>query len=96
MIESVSSSVPATPQHTAVPREVLEVAEQFEAIFVRQMLKSVEKVGGQGQNSQTSQQVYGSMIVNNLANSVAEGGGLGLKDVIVEALMAHSPGAPEK
>jgi flagellar protein FlgJ len=73
--------------------KALKAAHDFEAIFVRQMLKSVEKTTAAGCGAQASagEKTYGSMIVDTLSESIAKAGGLGLADVIARSLVAEHP-----
>jgi Rod binding domain-containing protein len=66
--------------------EQLKVARDFEAIFMRQLLSSMEKTGGIA-GSGTGAGVYRSMMVGAIADSAAEGGGIGLSDMILEAML---------
>ena len=71
---------------TADPKfEKLEkAAKQFEAIFVRQLLKTA-KFGGKAAKGG-----HGQMAVDAMANAICDGGGLGLSDHIRDALVkAH-------
>jgi len=72
---------------------VLKAAKDFEAIFVRQMLKSLEKTTSAGAATKAApgQSTYGSMIVDTLSESISAGGGLGLADVIAKSMMASHP-----
>jgi flagellar protein FlgJ len=80
----------ADEQQVAAARKV---AQQFEAIFLRQLMGSLEKTGGFG-GSSTGAGVYKSMMVGALADSTAEGGGIGLADVVFKAMMPQAAGAP--
>jgi len=73
---------------------MLKAAKDFESIFVRQMLKSVEKTTAAGMGAQAApgQSTYGSMVVDTLSDSISKGGGLGLADVIAKSMMAAHPG----
>jgi Rod binding domain-containing protein len=73
---------------------MLKAAKDFESIFVRQMLKSVQKTtaAGMGTQAAAGQSTYGSMIVDTLSDSISKGGGLGLADVIAKSMMASHPG----
>ncbi len=62
-------------------QRVGEAAQQFEAIFVRQLLKSAH-FGEQGGASG-----YGTMVVDALATGVTNQGGLGLARAIQASLM---------
>jgi flagellar protein FlgJ len=69
---------------------VLKAAKDFESIFVRQMLKSLEKTTAAGGSAKPTagQSTYGSMVVDTLADSISKGGGLGLADVVARSMMA--------
>lgn len=66
--------------------EQQKVARDFEAIFLRKLLSSMEKTGGVA-GSGSGGQVYRSMMVGALADSAAESGGIGLSDMILEAML---------
>jgi peptidoglycan hydrolase FlgJ len=67
-----------------------EAAVQFEAVFVRQMLSCLEKAAGSPMGNQTSGgSIYGSMVVNSVADAVAHAGGLGLSSMLMKSLSAH-------
>ncbi len=62
--------------------ELARACKELEGVFLRRLLEAAkfgEHAGGQG---------YGSMIVDALATSISEGGGLGLSDRIRDALDA--------
>lgn len=67
--------------------KVREAALNFEGIMVRQLLQPLEKslAGGMGGEGGASPMV-GGMIVNSLSQSIIDGGGLGLADIIEESL----------
>jgi flagellar protein FlgJ len=90
-----------TPPHQASDADGVKVAEQrkaaqqFEAIFLRQLLGSLEKAGGFGGSSDSGSAIFGSMMVSALADSAAASGGIGLADIIFQAMMPPAPpGAP--
>jgi flagellar protein FlgJ len=74
--------------------KLLQAAKDFESIFVRQMLKSLEKTtaAGGGTKPAAGQHTYGSMIVDTLSESISKAGGLGLADVIAQSMIAAHPG----
>jgi peptidoglycan hydrolase FlgJ len=82
---------PAKPE--ATDPKLLKAARDFESIFVRQMLKSVEKTtaAGGGTHAAAGQQTYGSMVVDTLSDSISKAGGLGLADVIARSMIAAHP-----
>lgn len=89
-----AQGVAAAPKTEAPDPAMLKAAKDFESIFVRQMLKSVEKTTAAGMGTQAApgQSTYGSMIVDTLSDSISKGGGLGLADVIAKSMMAAHPG----
>lgn len=86
---SVSPSAPPHPTSTAAKPEIARAAREFEAIFLRQMLASLEKSGHMGGTSSTGSEVYGSMMVGALADAVANAGGVGLAKYVTTSL-AHT------
>ena len=77
---------------TSAPKDVRaeklqKAAAEFEAIFVKQLLKEA-KIGGEQKSGG-----YGDMAVDALADGVERGGGLGLARQIEKSLAAaHGPG----
>ena len=78
--------------------KVVKAAKDFEAIFVRQMLKSLEKTTAAGCGTQASagEKTYGSMIVDTLSESISKAGGLGLADVIARSMAIQHPSPASK
>jgi peptidoglycan hydrolase FlgJ len=91
---TAAQGVGAAPKADAPDPAMLKAAKDFESIFVRQMLKSVEKTtaAGMGTQAAAGQSTYGSMVVDTLSDSISKGGGLGLADVIAKSMMAAHPG----
>jgi Rod binding domain-containing protein len=90
-----SSPAPAAPAHAppaGAKPEVARAAREFEAIFLRQILTSLEKSGHMGGTASTGSDVYGSMMVGALADAVANAGGVGLAKYVTTSL-AHTPAA---
>lgn len=91
------------PQNAAQPvdSKLQQAAREFEAVFLRQMLAALErttKVGDRGPNI-AGQQTYGSMVVEAVADAVANAGGLGLANTISSTLatrVAPTPAGPER
>jgi Rod binding domain-containing protein len=80
-----TATSPATPGH-----KIREVARQFEALLVRQMLTAAG-VGGVGGKEKDG--AYAGMVVDALAQGVTAGRGLGLAQKIADSLAreAHEP-----
>ena len=69
-----------------------EVARQFEAILLRQMLsESMKSFWEQGQSGQ----VYGYFVTDALADTMTKGGGLGIRSVIEAQLRQEPARRPE-
>lgn len=76
-ISQASQAVPATPRPG--PDKSADAAQKFEAIMLRQFLSESMKPllqGGPGG------QVYGYLITESLADSMAKAGGLGLSSIL--------------
>ena len=100
---TATGKVPATakamsPAEAKNLQQAKDAAQKFEAIFLRQMLSSLEKTNKiDGSKGSQGGGIYGSMVVNSLADSISRSGGVGLADVLVRALTGtHSTGAPKK
>jgi flagellar protein FlgJ len=97
MISPITSTPSVSVASGAEPPDprIQKAARDFEAIFVRQMLKSVEKTTAAGAGTQAApgESTYGSMIVGALADAISNAGGLGLADEIGKSL-ARAVGKP--
>src|SRR5579884_3149869 len=79
--------------HKSPAAQRAAVAGQFEAIMLRQFLsKSVGSMMGGDQNASGS--IYGYMLTDTLAQSIASGGGLGMAKVIEQQLAPRGQPAP--
>jgi Rod binding domain-containing protein len=70
----------------------LKAARDFEAIFLRTLLSSLEKttsVSGGGKLN-TGQSTYGSMVVGAMADQISSSGGIGLSELVARSLSQHS------
>ena len=80
-------------------QQMAKVAGQFEAIMVRQFLTEAMKPMTEGcfnEEDMPGGDVYKSMMVDTLANSVESGGGLGLSNVIQLQLQGKVPAGGTK
>jgi Rod binding domain-containing protein len=87
----------ASPEAKKTFHEQREAARAFEAIFVRRMLSSLEKTskpGATGESGGGSGGIYASIMVGSLADAVAGSGGIGLADLVLQALQPTQ--APKK
>jgi Rod binding domain-containing protein len=71
----------------AIDPEKLRLAREFEQIFIRKMLSSLEKTGQKdgAAGATGGGSAYGGMVVSALAEAVSKGGGVGLAEVIARA-----------
>ena len=79
------------------PAAIKKAASQFEAIILRQLLApSVEPMmaGSLGGAKGSGGSVYGYMLTDTLANSLAQGGGLGLARILERQLAPKTAAAP--
>jgi len=93
-IGAINSATAAAPAKADAPDpKLLKAAKDFESIFVRQMLKGLEKTtaAGAGAESSAGEKTYGSMIVDTLSESIQKAGGLGLADVIAQSMAMSHP-----
>jgi Rod binding domain-containing protein len=76
-----------------VDPKALKAAKDFEAIFLRTLLSSLEKTTSMsgGGKLTTGQSTYGSMIVGAMADNISGSGGIGLADIVAKSLSAHLP-----
>ena len=99
-----SKQVPDIARHSTGARQVepaamdpriKEAASQFEAVFLRQMLSSLEKTTSSATGGQSGGgSIYGSMVVNTVADAIAKAGGIGLADMLTKSLQMNQQGAP--
>jgi Rod binding domain-containing protein len=77
----------AVDPKSGIDPEKLRLAREFEQIFLRKMLASLEKSGQQkaGASASAGGSAYGSMVVSALAEAVSKGGGFGLAEMIAKS-----------
>src|SRR3954464_4149667 len=69
------------------PKAIRTVAEQFEALFTRMMLKSMrDAVGPDPMFGSNQEQMYQGMADDQLSVQLSKGKGLGLADMLVKQL----------
>ncbi len=76
--------------------DAADAAQQFEAVFLKQLLSSVEKAPSiSGGTSDTQSSVVGAMMTGALSEQLSAGGGIGLSEVILRAMVARLPEPPQ-
>jgi Rod binding domain-containing protein len=99
---TVTSATEAKANTQANDPKLAKAAKEFEAIFLRTLLSSLEKttsMSGSGKLT-TSQSTYGSMVVGAMADQIASSGGIGLAEIIERSVtgrpgLAPAPEIPE-
>ncbi|HTS26754.1 MAG TPA: hypothetical protein VMH81_12840 [Bryobacteraceae bacterium] len=78
----------ATPSKTDDPAKVRDAAQQFEALLIGQILRSVRESGGGwlGSGGDSSSDCATEFAEQQLAAALAKGGGLGLEGLIAGGL----------
>jgi len=95
-LSDIRQSLSAPNQHQQIRREIESggpkaFAEQFEAIFLRRLLKQMNKSmlsGGLFGDSHQGK-IYQGMFTDSMAEQLAENGGIGLAEVIARGLEKH-------
>lgn len=75
-------------QSSATPKQIHAAAEQFEALILRQLLEPAMAPlmsGGLG-GEQSGGGVYGYLATDVMANSLSQGGGLGISKILEKQL----------
>lgn len=84
---------PAALRKAAPEVQRAEVAAQFEAILVRQLLAPT-MTSMLGSDNGASAAVYGDMLTDTLAQQLTRGSGLGLGQLLQQQLSPRAPVAP--
>lgn len=78
--------VQASTIDRAESKRLNEAARQFEAVFLRQMLSCLEKTTSMQGAKQAGSNLYGSMMVDAVADAVSRAGGIGLAAMLTKTL----------
>lgn len=97
---NVQGTAPTSPQPTTSPAEVTqvdakkkEVARQFEALFIHQMLKSMRQTiqdGGMSGEESAGRRIFTDMFDQEMAERASHQGGIGLADLVYRHLSPDS------
>lgn len=89
-----AAAEPSFAELVAKHPEAAQAAQQFEAVFLRQLLSSVEKSSTLSGGTETQSAVVGSMLTGALSDHMSSSGGLGLSEVILRAMLTSLPDDP--
>lgn len=81
-----ASSIGLGPAKLPETKDPVKAAEQFEALLTQEMLKSMWNTVPKGEliSGSSEEQTYRDLLNEALANSIAEGQGIGIKEVILK------------
>jgi len=93
---AVGATTPQAEPKAAPKPAALEAAREFESIFLRTLLSSLEKTTkpASGGSLSAGQSAYGGMVVSAMADAMTSAGGIGLAEIIVKA-MTQRDGPPK-
>ena len=92
-ISSVSTA--AQSPASAEKAQLKEVAKQFEAIFLRQMIGTMRQSGGgEGIFDSSATEQFRDMSDARTADSMAEKGALGIAEMLLRQYESRTPAAP--
>ncbi|MFW6146933.1 MAG: rod-binding protein [Thermodesulfobacteriota bacterium] len=91
MVTGISgNTVETEAAPSAYEQRLGKACEEFESIFISYMLKSAGSASAENENSLFGKRdeaaIIRSMFNDNLARSIAEGGGIGLATMLLEQL----------
>ena len=90
---------PAIQDRNHDPKRIADAARQFESLLIGQLLKASHGSGGSGWMGTGDDQAGAQAIdlaEEQLAQTLAQQGGLGLAKLVVAGLPAHSPAVPHR
>lgn len=86
--DKLSSKLNSTDYANATDDELMDACKEFEAYFVEQVIKSMEKMIPRDEDSETSKYLdyFGDNITQELAKTVSEQNDLGLAQTLYEQM----------
>jgi flagellar protein FlgJ len=91
--DATAAAAPRAAAAVEPTAEQRRVAQEFEAIFMRQLLGSMEKSGGIAGGSDHGAAMYRSMMVGAMADNAAQAGGIGLSELVLKAMLPPTAAA---
>lgn len=85
----LNSDSPESAANTAASKKALKTAREFESLLIHSMLKSMRKTT-MAENTSNQKAMYDDMLDKHLADTMVEGGGLGVADQLVSQLDANN------
>jgi len=78
------------------PEDIRRACGEFEEIFLRMILKEANVARSLGNEEDSGAKLYGDLLVETLAKSVAQGGGLGIGEMLYREFTADKLDTVEK
>jgi Rod binding domain-containing protein len=79
------AGVPASP---AVPKELREAAEEFEAVFLAQLLQTMTRgLAGDGPLGDGAADPFRNLLNQEVARSISRAGGIGVADAVLQEML---------
>lgn len=85
----LSSDNPDSASDTAARKKTLDTAREFESLLIHSMLKSMRKTT-MAENTSNQKAMYDDMLDKQLADTMVQGGGLGVAEQLVKQLDANT------
>lgn len=88
---------PILPPRPAAPDDIRAIAEEFEAVFLSELLAPVferletDQIGGGG----SGERAFRPMLVQEYAKSIVKSGGVGVADMVARELLRLQTGGPD-
>lgn len=76
--------------NSASDEELMEVCKSFEAYFLEQVMKGMEKTIPYNEEKNSYREYFGDMLYQEYAKSATENQGLGLAQMLYEAMKRNS------
>jgi len=86
LLVGAAKQAPASKLDKVEAKKLDDAARQFEAVFLRQMLSSLERTTSTPAGKEAGSNLYGSMMVDAVADAISRAGGMGLASMLKHSL----------
>lgn len=85
---SIKAGSAGNADHGVSAQQIRESAEEFEAVFLSQMLATMTKeLGGAGSVAGGGDDVYRDMFTQEVAKMISRSGGIGVADTVLKEML---------
>ncbi len=88
-VEPAESAIRTSGNQDRSPAQLQDACKQFEAILVRMILKEAH-LERSLVSSEDRANLYGDLLIETLAKSVVDGGGMGIAEILYQQLSQNS------